>query len=64
MFGVNPWQMLFLDDMKRTWYEMATIRHRNREHEMRQQFLNAIAQIMGAEGGDSGGSVEAVEADF
>jgi hypothetical protein len=43
--------MLFMDDVKRMWYEMAAIRHRNREHEIRQQFLNAISGMWGGEGG-------------
>jgi hypothetical protein len=38
-----------MDDVKRAWYEMATIRHLNREHEIRQEFLNAIGKMFGGE---------------
>jgi hypothetical protein len=49
--------MLYLDDVKRSWYEMAAIRHRTREHEIRQNFLNAIGAMLGGEA-DSGVEAE------
>ena len=48
LFGVHPWQMLYLDDTKRTWYEQAAMRHRKREAAIRQDFFDAIAHLMGA----------------
>ena len=52
LFGVHPWQMLYLDDVKRTWYEMAAVRHRNREHEQRQEFLNALGRMWAGDGSE------------
>jgi len=53
LFNIHPWQLMFMEQSKRVWYEMAAIRHRNREHEIRQQFLNAIASIFGSGEGES-----------
>jgi len=38
-----------MDEYRRVWYEMAAITHRKREHEIRQEFLNAIGRMFGGE---------------
>ena len=53
LFGIHPWQMLFLDNTKRIWYEMAAMRHMNREHEIRQEFLNALVKSFGGGEGEA-----------
>jgi hypothetical protein len=39
--------LLHLDEGRRAWYEMAAVRHLNREQEIRQAFLDAIGSMFG-----------------
>jgi hypothetical protein len=39
-----PWQMLYLPEERRTWYEQAAVRYMQRQHDIRQNFLNALVE--------------------
>jgi hypothetical protein len=47
MFDVHPWQMLQMPPYHRAWYEKVAERQLERDHEIRQDFLEAIAKIFG-----------------
>jgi len=38
-----------MDEYRRVWYELAALAHRKHEHEIRQEFLNALGQMLGGE---------------
>jgi hypothetical protein len=45
-----PWQLLYLSDEQRTWYEQAALRYAQRQHEIRQNFLNALVESFNGDG--------------
>lgn len=47
LFNVQPWQLLRMQPLQRAWYEQAALRHRERETERHQAFLDAIGTMLG-----------------
>jgi hypothetical protein len=45
-----PWQLLYLPEEKVNWYEQAAIRYMQRQHDIRQNFLEALVESFNGEG--------------
>lgn len=45
-----PWQMLYLPEERRLWYEQAALRYTTRQQEIRQNFLNALVESFSGSG--------------